>query len=82
MKKNSRQDRLIVADDIVNKYDISYQTVNHYTNFGLLTISQRKGNVRFYDKDVVDKRLKAIKSLMNEGYTLRLIQKKILGNKA
>ena len=81
MKKNSRQDRLIVADDIVNKHKISYQTVNHYTNFGLLTISARKGNVRLYDKDVVSKRLKRIKSLMNEGYTLRLIQKKILGNK-
>ncbi len=81
MKKNNRNGKLIAADEIMSKYNISYQTVNHYTNFGLLTISARNGNVRFYDRDLVDKRLKKIKSLMNEGYTLRLIQKKLLGKK-
>lgn len=80
-KKNRqiRKPKLISAKDISNIYGISYQVVNHYTDFGLLLVSTRKGNVRFYDRALVEKRLKKIRTLMNEGYSLRLIRKKLIG---
>jgi DNA-binding transcriptional MerR regulator len=70
---NHEQVNMISVKDIISKYDISYQTVNHYTDFGLLPVSLKKGNVRFYDRKIVDKRIKQIRSLMSEGYSLRLI---------
>ena len=72
-------DRMISAKDIINKYHVSYQTVNHYTDFGLLPVSAKRGNVRFYDKNLVDKRLVKIKEMMQEGYSLRLIRKLLVG---
>ena len=77
--KNSKGNKMISANDIMSKYNISYQTVNHYTDFGLLPVEAKKGNVRFYDKNLVDKRLKKIKDLMQEGYSLRLIRKQLVG---
>ena len=70
---------MVSANDIMNKFNISYQTVNHYTDFGLLPVVTKKGNVRFYDKNLVEKRLKKIKDLMQEGYSLRLIRKQLVG---
>lgn len=70
---------MISVKDIITKYNISYQTVNHYTDFGLLPVSLKKGNVRFYERKIVDKRIKQIRSLMNEGYSLRLIRKTLIG---
>lgn len=70
---------MISAKDIINKYHISYQTVNHYTDFGLLPVWVKKGNVRYYNRAVVEKRLKRIRGLIKEGYSLRLIRKKLIG---
>ena len=78
-RKNNRQERLISAKDITNLYGITYQAVNHYTDFGLLLVSTKKGNVRFYDRDLVETRLKNIRELVGEGYSLRLIRKKLIG---
>lgn len=78
-KKDNKRGRLITVKDIINKYNVSYQIVNHYTDFGLLPISTKEGNVRFYDRNLVGKRLKKIRALMNEGYTLRLIRKRLVG---
>jgi len=77
-RKNS-PDNMISAKEIVKSYNISYQTVNHYTDFGLLEVQAKKGNVRFYDRDLVDKRLREIATLTEEGYSLRLIRKKLIG---
>ncbi len=63
----------ISAVEIVKKYNISYQTLNHYTNLGLLSISGRKGFRRFYLDSHIRKRLKKIKELKDKGYTLRAI---------
>jgi len=73
------KDRLISAQEIIRKYHITYQTVNHYTNFGLLRIVTKKGNVRKYDRVEVKQRLAKITQLMNEGYPLRLIRKQLGG---
>jgi DNA-binding transcriptional MerR regulator len=73
------QVKMISVKGIINKYNISYQTVNHYTDFGLLPVPLKKGNVRYYDRRIVDKRIKQVRSLMNEGYSLRLIRKRLIG---
>lgn len=73
------KEKLISAKEIVSTYNISYQTVNHYTDFGLLPVMIKMGNVRYYDKEVVDKHLKEIKALLGEGYSLRLIRKRLIG---
>jgi len=75
----SRSHKTISAKEIIKAYNISYQTVNHYTDFGLLPVTARSGNVRFYDRYLIDRRLKEIKSLIQEGYSLRLIRKKLIG---
>jgi DNA-binding transcriptional MerR regulator len=79
MKKNNHQNKMISVKEIMRKYGISYQTVNHYTDFGLLPVLLKKGNVRFYDKDMVEERFKKIQELMEEGYSLHLIRKKLIG---
>ena len=77
--KNYKTGKLISAKEITSKYNISYQTVNHYTDFGLLPVLTKRGNVRFYDKNLVEKRLVRIKEMMQEGYSLRLIRKRLMG---
>lgn len=78
-KKNNHQPGMISAKDIMHKCELSYQSVNHYTDFGLLPVLLKKGNVRFYDRNVVKKRLRKIRELVEEGYSLRLIRKRLVG---
>ncbi len=78
-KKINKSDKMISAKDIMKKYSISYQTINHYTDFGLLPVPVKKRNVRLYDNTEVEKRLTKIRQLIKEGYSLRLIRKKLIG---
>jgi len=80
-KKNmsNQHNGMISAKDIMHKYSISYHAVNHYTDFGLLSLAFKKGNVRFYDDRQVRQRLAMITKLSREGYSLRFIRKKLLG---
>lgn len=68
---------MISAHEIVERYDLSYQTLNYYTALGLLQVARREGNQRLYRKAEVRRRLKAIGRLKDEGYPLRLIRQKI-----
>jgi DNA-binding transcriptional MerR regulator len=77
--KNLKSAKLISAKEIISKYNISYQTVNHYTDFGLLPMVEKKGNIRFYDNSLVKSRLSQIMKLASEGYSLRLIRRKLVG---
>jgi|GEM_PF-253725 len=70
---------MISAKEIVKTYNLTYQTVNHYTDLGLLPVVAKRGNVRFYDNAVVKERIKHIRELVKEGYSLRLIRKKLVG---
>ena len=72
--------KLISAKEIIRKYQITYQTINHYTNFGLIHIVTKKGNVRLYDESQIRERLIKIARLVSEGYPLRLISKKLNGS--
>lgn len=69
--------RLISAKEITQKFGISYQIVNSYTDLGLLDVVSKKNHSRLYDYNGVKKRLAVISRLMDEGYTLRLIQKAV-----
>lgn len=77
--KDTSQNKMISVKEIMSKYNISYQTINHYTDFGLLPVQTKIGNVRFYDRNLVKERMKKIRELIGEGYSLRLIRKKLLG---
>jgi DNA-binding transcriptional MerR regulator len=69
----------ISAREIMKRFGVSYQTVNHYTDFGLLRVAFKKGNVRYYSKNEVKYRLSKIAKLAREGYSLRLIRRKLIG---
>ena len=77
MKNGERS--LISAKDIVKEFNISYQIVNNYTDLGLLDVVTKKSRKRMYDYKEVKKRLNKITALLSEGYTLRLIHKKLMG---
>ena len=64
---------MISAYQIVEKYRISYQTLNYYTNMGLLSVVKKEKNQRWYKEKEVQENLKKIVQLKDEGYPLRLI---------
>ena len=66
--------KLVSAKDIATRFDISYPTINHYTNLGFLSVVKRKGNKRLYEEREVLAVLERISSLKDEGYPLRLIR--------
>ena len=70
---------MISAKEIAQAYRITYQTVNYYTDLGLLSIVLKEGNVRYYDRDIVEMRLSEISKLKQEGYSLRLIRRRLIG---
>lgn len=72
---------LISAKEIALKYDISYPTINHYTNLGFLSVVKRKGNRRLYEEKEVLATLQKISQLKDEGYPLRLIHKMLKKHK-
>ena len=71
------QNNLVTAKDISRKYKVPYPTINHYTDLGFLLIVKKEGNRRMYNNKLVRERLQLISKMMNEGYPLRLIRKKI-----
>ncbi len=81
LKTAVKKEKLIAARDIMARYKLTYQTINHYTNLGLLPMEYKKGNVRFYDENVIRHRVALITRLTREGYSLRLIRKKLSGVK-
>lgn len=66
---------MISSQEILKKYNVSYQTLNYYTNLGLLKVCKRKGNGRLYNEEEIEKGLKRIAELKDQGYPLRLICK-------
>ncbi|MCM8801680.1 MAG: helix-turn-helix domain-containing protein [Candidatus Omnitrophica bacterium] len=71
--------KLISSQEIVEKFDIPYTTVTYYTNLGFLKVVKKQGNKRLYDEGKVRRHLRKIRKLVSEGYTLRLIRKKLIG---
>jgi DNA-binding transcriptional MerR regulator len=71
--------KFITVKEIADKYGMPYQTVNRYSDSGLLSVVFKKGNIRYYDRRQVEKRIRRISVLSGEGYSLMLIRKKLLG---
>ncbi|MBL7085244.1 MAG: MerR family transcriptional regulator [Candidatus Omnitrophica bacterium] len=71
--------KYIFAQEIIKKFNISYQTLNYYTAMGLLPVTKRIGNKRVYEEEMIIQRLQRISRLAKEGYPLNLIRKKIVG---
>lgn len=67
------------AHEICVKFEIPYSKINYYTYLGLFDIVRKIGNKRFYDGAQVGHRFQEISRLVNEGYPLSLIRKKLLG---
>lgn len=78
-KSGKTAQKLISAKEIIKRFNVTYQTVNHYTNFGLLHVVIKNGNVRMYDETEARERLMKVSQLISEGYPLRLIRKKLEG---
>lgn len=71
--------KMISAKEMSRVYHLTYQTVNYYTDLGLLPVVSKQGNVRYYDSEIVEKRMAEISDLKKEGYSLRLIRKRLIG---
>ena len=75
---NGKNGTYITAKDISKKFNVAYPTINHYTNLGFFSIVKRAGNKRLFDGRTVKRRLDMIGRLVDEGYPLSLIRKKIV----
>ncbi len=75
--RNVRKNCLITSLEIVNKLGITYQTLCHYTNIGLLNVAERQNNKRLYDKEEVAWRLEKIKELRAKDYSLKSIRNEL-----
>lgn len=66
--------KLISASEVASLFNVSYQTLNYYTNLGLLSTVKKEGNKRLYSEDEVRESLGKIQDLKNQGYPLRVIR--------
>ena len=73
---------LINANEITRKYGLSYQTLNYYTNMGLLAVVKKVSSQRLYHEPDLRKRLKLITKLKDQGYPLQLIRQVLSSKKA
>lgn len=64
---------LISPAEISKIHNISYQTINYYTNLGLLRVKKRNANNRLYSSSQVSACLKKVTGLKSKGYSLKLI---------
>jgi len=71
--------KLISVKDIMKEFNISYQTINNYTDRGFLNVVAKRSRKRMYDYNEVKERLAKITEWVNEGYALRLIRKMLNG---
>lgn len=76
------QGQFITAKEIRDQLNIPYSKINHYTALGLFAIVSKEGNKRLYDSKEVESRYQTISKLVNEGYPLGLIRKKLMGHLA
>ncbi len=68
---------LISTENLAKALGISIATVNYYTNLGLFTVHDRRGNARLYDKRETISIFDKIQQMRREGYSLKLIHQKL-----
>ena len=69
--------KLVSSKELSRLLNISLASVNYYVSLGLFKVEDRKGNIRLFDKNEVINIYNTIRRLRKEGYSLRLIQKKL-----
>lgn len=69
---------LINTSQIINKYHISYQTVNYYTSLGFFVVAKTNGNKRLYEEKNIRAALEKIKELRTKGYPLKIIREEFV----
>ena len=52
--------KFITVKEIAKEFGLSYQVINRYSDAGLLSIAFKKGNIRYYERKTVEKRMKHI----------------------
>jgi len=75
--KNGSGNGCISAYELCGRYKIPYSKINYYTSLGFFEIVRKEGNKRYYNKFEVERRYEMISRLINEGYPLALIRKKL-----
>ena len=78
MVKNQSRELCISAQEMSERFKIPYSKINYYTYLGFFEIIKKEGNKRFYDISQVETRYKAVSEMINEGYPLALIRKKLV----
>lgn len=73
------ENKFTTVKEIAGKFNVSYQIVNRYSDSGLLNVAFKKGNIRYYLRKEVDRRMAQISRLAREGYSLMLIRRKLTG---
>ncbi len=68
----------VSPQEIVSQFNISYQTVNYYTNLGFFKIIANEGNKRLYDNEQIRLQLERIREFRKKGYSLRVIKDELL----
>lgn len=74
---SNQKGKLISLQEIAERTGTAIPTLNYYTNLGLLSIADRRGNKRlFFEKEILH-RLQEIQQLRREGYPLRIIRRRL-----
>lgn len=68
---------LVTTHELAKLLGVSGATVNYYTNIGLFTIKDRRGNVRLYEKNETRELFEQIRKMRKEGYPLRIIHERL-----
>ena len=76
--KLRKKRELLSAKEISKHFDLSYQSVNYYTNIGLFKVSSNRGNKRLYSLRHVALVLKKIRTFKRRGYSLRVIRDELI----
>ena len=76
--KLRKKRELLSAKEISKHFDLSYQSVNYYTNIGLFKVSSNRGNKRLYSLRHVTLVLKKIRTFKRRGYSLRVIRDELI----
>lgn len=66
---------LISLQDLAARTELTPSTLNYYSNMGLISVADRRGNKRFFNESEVLDRLQEIQRLRREGYPLRIIRR-------
>ena len=73
MKTDTQHANLETTNQLAKTLGVSVATVNYYTNMGLFTINDRRGNHRLYDVGEVRVIHQQIHQMRKDGYSLRVI---------